>query len=385
MKLRVALLGGIIGALILMPIAGLAASDVCLNLSKCPVPAPTLVVINTSAVFYPDSVIIAGLSWNETLVDVYIDGIFNGRASLNIDESGVGNFYYQPFLSLTTGEHYVYVVARNLNERERSIESEYLYFKVINRPSIASVVVEQELALEDIFPEVIVDEQIDETQDELAEYFEDNFSTLDKVDQDEELDKDTVSIITEEKSTDSEVVVTTDQENGDVTVTDQEEQGEVNVLDEGLDSYLGGAIEGGVSEEKPQEISDLQETADIDAIISEFFAEDADLIAQRIAERERQNRNIGLAMLAVIIAIIVVWTIVSRRERGYNEIDELFKDDFRKKGGGDSAEEPLINMDNLNEDNLFTPPQIMEDVPPIDEEPIIPDKVDDSEDNVFRM
>ena len=256
---------------------------------------------------------------------------------------------------------------------------------MINRPVIAPMVFDQEVDIMDILPEQIVEDEIIENQDELAEYFEDNFSTLDEVEQEEESNEENLSISTEEGLADSEVVVTTEEENSEVTVTDQEEQGEVNVLDENLDTYLGGAIEGGVSEEKPQEISDLQETADIDAIISEFFAEDEDLIAQRIAERERQNRNIGLAMLAVIVAIIVVWMIVSRRERGYSEIDELFRDDYRKKEELDDTDEPLINMDNLSEDSLFTPPQVVEDIPPIEDEPIIPDKVDDNDDNVFRM
>ncbi|PJC02061.1 MAG: hypothetical protein CO073_01440 [Candidatus Komeilibacteria bacterium CG_4_9_14_0_8_um_filter_36_9] len=385
MKTRVLLMGGIIVTLILSPLVGMAASDACPVSSMCQVPAPTLIMTEGNTDFYANEVVVSGLSWNETLVDVYLDGVYNGRAFLNIDDSGVANFAYRPFLPLTAGEHYAYAVARNLSERERSIESDYLYFNVINRPVIAPMVFDQEVDIMDILPEQIVEDEIIENQDELAEYFEDNFSTLDEVEQEEESNEENLSISTEEGLADSEVVVTTEEENSEVTVTDQEEQGEVNVLDENLDTYLGGAIEGGVSEEKPQEISDLQETADIDAIISEFFAEDEDLIAQRIAERERQNRNIGLAMLAVIVAIIVVWMIVSRRERGYSEIDELFRDDYRKKEELDDTDEPLINMDNLSEDSLFTPPQVVEDIPPIEDEPIIPDKVDDNDDNVFRM
>ena len=385
MKTRVLLMGGIIVTLILSPLVGMAASDACPVSSMCQVPAPTLIMTEGNTDFYANEVVVSGLSWNETLVDVYLDGVYNGRAFLNIDDSGVANFAYRPFLPLTAGEHYAYAVARNLSERERSIESDYLYFNVINRPVIAPMVFDQEVDIMDILPEQIVEDEIIENQDELAEYFEDNFSTLDEVEQEEESNEENLSISTEEGLADSEVVVTTEEENSEVTVTDQEEQGEVNVLDENLDTYLGGAIEGGVSEEKPQEISDLQETADIDAIISEFFAEDEDLIAQRIAERERQNRNIGLAMLAVIVAIIVVWMIVSRRERGYSKIDELFRDDYRKKEELDDTDEPLINMDNLSEDSLFTPPQVVEDIPPIEDEPIIPDKVDDNDDNVFRM
>jgi hypothetical protein len=375
MKTRYLLVGGILGIALLLPGIVMATSDACSSQSKCRVPAPTLISIEENSSFYANEVTILGLSWNETLVDVYIDGIYNGRAYLNTDGSGVGNFLYRPFLPLTAGEHYAYAVARNLSEKERSIESEYVYFNVINRPIVATNIIEETFDISEILPEAIVTDQIEEDQQVLEEYFEENFADLEEEDA-------IPAIIVEE--IDTAVNVSNEEESGEVSVSNEEESGEVSVIDGGLDQYTGGAIEGGVSEEKPQEISDLQETADIDAIISEFFAEDEDLIAQRIVERERQNRNIGLAMLAVIIVIIVAWAIVGRRERSYNEIDELFGD--KLDSNSHNSDDPLINMDNLSNDSLFTPPDVSESVPPIEDEPIIPDSIDrNDDDSVFRM
>jgi len=106
MKTRVLLMGGIIVTLILSPLVGMAASDACPVSSMCQVPAPTLIMTEGNTDFYANEVVVSGLSWNETLVDVYLDGVYNGRAFLNIDDSGVANFAYRPFLPLTAGEHY---------------------------------------------------------------------------------------------------------------------------------------------------------------------------------------------------------------------------------------------------------------------------------------
>jgi hypothetical protein len=95
----------------------------------CLVPAPTLVQPRLDRTFSsPRAVVITGLSWNETKVDVYIDGIYNGRADLRTDKSDVGNFVYYPFLPLTPGKHTVYAVARNISEKERSPESPEISF-----------------------------------------------------------------------------------------------------------------------------------------------------------------------------------------------------------------------------------------------------------------
>lgn len=85
------------------------------------VPAPTLLGINTDHMVAQP--LITGVTFNNTTVDVYIDGVFNGHAQVKDDPSGVASFAYVPFLPLTPGDHTVYTVARSLDQTVRSQES----------------------------------------------------------------------------------------------------------------------------------------------------------------------------------------------------------------------------------------------------------------------
>ena len=107
-----------------------SSTDPCPEPSDCLVPAPTI-MMPTPGHQYADAVVITGLSWNETHVDVYIDGILHGRAELRQDPSEIGNFVYRPLPELSTGAHTLYTVARNLSDKERSFNSPRIDFTVI--------------------------------------------------------------------------------------------------------------------------------------------------------------------------------------------------------------------------------------------------------------
>ncbi|MBI4090835.1 MAG: hypothetical protein HY422_02320 [Candidatus Komeilibacteria bacterium] len=116
------------------------AQSPCALPSDCNVPAPTVIQPGMNQrLLYGSSITITGLSWNQTKVDVYIDGIYNGRADLRTDPSEVGNFVYRPFLPLTPGAHTLYTVARNLSELERSPQSQTISFDVVALKPLAPV------------------------------------------------------------------------------------------------------------------------------------------------------------------------------------------------------------------------------------------------------
>ena len=112
----------------------------CPEPSDCLVPTPTLIQPDNAFDYSNgNEVLVTGLSWNETKVDVYIDGAYNGRAELRIDPSEIGNFHYKPTLSLNPGEHNIYTIARNLSEKERSPQSPIITFSVLRRtPTVAT-------------------------------------------------------------------------------------------------------------------------------------------------------------------------------------------------------------------------------------------------------
>jgi hypothetical protein len=280
MKRKIILYGGLFFLISILAASAfvnsaLAMGESCQYDKDCLVPAPTLVVPMEDFSIYADKLVITGLSWNETLVDVYIDGIYNGRAELNLDESGVGNFAYKTYLPVTPGSHTVYTVARNLNERERSIESVNTFFTIIARPIVVSE--EEEVFIAD--ENNVEDENISNDTEE-SEEIADSSHGVPGV------------IVGVDDSIDSSNIGVAPIEEGDVNVGSH------------------GAIEGGVWEQKDDQVSDLQKTIDRDQIINEFFSEDSEIFAGQRDEREKQNRQIGFAMLGVIIVITIVWMIV---------------------------------------------------------------------------
>lgn len=108
------------------------ADDPCEKAYNCNVPAPTVIRPNQSLAYpYGNDVLITGLSWNETKVDIYIDGSYSGRATLRTHPSEVGNFWFRPAHTLAAGSHALHAVARSLNELDRSIQSPTIAFTVL--------------------------------------------------------------------------------------------------------------------------------------------------------------------------------------------------------------------------------------------------------------
>jgi len=94
------------------------------------IPAPTTLSPLNGNLTHNSQLYITGVTHNDTLVDVYIDGTYNGRAEVINDISGTAHWSYKPFLALKYGEHTIYTVARSQDEKNRSQESFYKTFTV---------------------------------------------------------------------------------------------------------------------------------------------------------------------------------------------------------------------------------------------------------------
>lgn len=105
-------------------------NDPCPSAMYCLVPAPTVMAPRPEQTISSSQAVITGLSWNQTKVDVYIDGDYAGRATLRTDVSEIGNFFFYPKTKLAAGQHTVFTVARNLSELERSFDSPKITFTV---------------------------------------------------------------------------------------------------------------------------------------------------------------------------------------------------------------------------------------------------------------
>jgi hypothetical protein len=93
------------------------------------IPAPVLVQPNEDTITGKVKPVITGLSRTDTYVNIYIDGVFNGKTKLVSDSSGTANFSYAPFLNLDRGEHMMYAVSEDQWGR-KSQRSEEIYFNI---------------------------------------------------------------------------------------------------------------------------------------------------------------------------------------------------------------------------------------------------------------
>jgi len=78
-----------------------------------PLPAPTLIVPNENTVTAKVKPLITGLTISNSLVHVYIDGVYNGHTEIKSDSSGTANFAYKPFLNLSPGQHMVWAISED--------------------------------------------------------------------------------------------------------------------------------------------------------------------------------------------------------------------------------------------------------------------------------
>ena len=100
----------------------------------------TLVFVYTPTITYPQSwtttidqqLRIVGVAQNNAIVKIYIDNIYNGKATVRNDASGIGNFVYNPYLPLIPGDHTVKALAET-NEGVQSEASEVITFFVFSQ------------------------------------------------------------------------------------------------------------------------------------------------------------------------------------------------------------------------------------------------------------
>lgn len=110
--------------------AAAPALQVCTHDYDCLVPTPTVIAPAQGTIVEQQKLVITGLSWNETAVEVYIDDAYSGRAVLRTDPSQIGNFFHQPVGQLAPGQHSFFVVAYNLSESEQSRPSPEVTFTI---------------------------------------------------------------------------------------------------------------------------------------------------------------------------------------------------------------------------------------------------------------
>lgn len=94
-------------------------------------PAPTLISPSISQGFTNPRPIIAGVTLNNTQVDIFIDNQSSGPAIVRNDQSGTANFYYILPANLSYGQHTVHAVAKkDANISQETAKISFLIIKV---------------------------------------------------------------------------------------------------------------------------------------------------------------------------------------------------------------------------------------------------------------
>jgi hypothetical protein len=114
------------------------------SLSKCRIPIPTLKDPNNKNFDLGQKIYLTGLTWNNTIIDVYVDGLYVGNAVVRNDEkSDTANFYLEFENNLNTGSHKWSVIAWSLNRGSRSFVSDENIFTVLKGEATQTQIHEQ--------------------------------------------------------------------------------------------------------------------------------------------------------------------------------------------------------------------------------------------------
>lgn len=96
-------------------------------------PTPTLNAPAQGSVVPDGSPVITGWVTSGLLVEVHIDGAFNGWATVQESDSVTDSFYYTPFLPLTPGEHSFHARAKDPETGARSLPTQEIGFLVAEK------------------------------------------------------------------------------------------------------------------------------------------------------------------------------------------------------------------------------------------------------------
>jgi hypothetical protein len=231
----------------------------------CNIPVPTLISPDQKNFQVGEDFHLTGLTWNNTDIDIYLDGNYQGSATVNDDEeSDTANFYFLVDRSLLTGDHQWQVVAWSRNKRSRSFSSSENIFTVGQ-----SMVVKDDLG-----------EMID------AEIKENEVITV-RVEEKEEI----INQIIEPAFTEEELIAAV-EESFDATQED--------ISASKIDGQISAALE-----EEKLVVDNNQDKSD------------------EKSEKSQRNRTVGVYLLILLIIIIVVAVVNSGKEDDYIDDNDL--------------------------------------------------------------
>lgn len=250
------------------------------SLRNCNVPIPTLDKPNNQSLYFDEKFYITGLTWNNTEVDIYVDGKYKGSAAVVNDEnSDTANFYYLvKDKSLFEGSHNWEAIAWSKNGRDRSFVSQENKFeiKLKSSPVVNSIP-------DTKVPEVILE------QTETTPVTTGNINSID--------------------SKDATVTITTDEAQGNVAVdTATSSEGNVNIIESReIDKNISAISE---KQEVKTEDTEAIQPATPDDSSKDIIKDDLDLQSD-----QTRNKKLGIFLLFALVVIVIFSVVVTKKKK----------------------------------------------------------------------
>lgn len=297
---------------------------------ELPLPTPTVIGKVVDERVTASQPWIVGLAPSTAVVELCIDGVFNGTATATEDESGVGSFAYQPYLPLTNGSYAVTAVA--VQERidgsiRKSATSESMNVRIaavaaqaeeVEASTVVAAAAEIVAAAEPattVEATATVQEQTDPQLEEPV--VEENTDQAPDDSAEENLDQAVTSEEepAEEVSNESEAEQATDVENStEETVAQENEETE----------------EAALEQEQAQE-EEGDENEDIDEENQDTLAQDNESEEEEEVNAPSKMRKI-IGWILLIVAVVIFFFRLRKRQKSDKESDKKSEKKEEKDG-----------------------------------------------------
>ncbi|MDD3283992.1 MAG: hypothetical protein PHZ07_00120 [Patescibacteria group bacterium] len=268
------------------------------SLRNCTVPVPTLDKPNNQTFYFDEKFYLTGLTWNDTEIDIYVNGKYKGSATVVNDEnSDIANFYFSvDEKTLSKGDQNWEVIAWSKNRYDRSFVSQKNKFEIQLRP--ASIV---NPILDNKIPEIIPESEI--ISDDSTSVAETDNSDSNNI------NVEIVESVDTETSSSTNVTIVGDEIPGNVVVnTATSSDGSVNIIE---------------SDESNKDISAISEKQEIDNTDSETIQPatpsevEKDIVKDDLdlSNNQTKNKKLGIFLLFVLVVVVIFTTVVTKKKK----------------------------------------------------------------------
>lgn len=283
-----------------------AAEGVCAN-QPCFVPAPTVITPAQNSTTTNDNLVISGLTWKTTKVEIYIDGVKQNNVTLIKHEDYYASFSVKPEQILKPGKHVIYAYAIDEKNGWGGVSKESLHTRftitIAKSVNVAKVIKQ----------EVVKKEPVLEKNNKTATSTSSSTTSV--------INNDDKDLVNEKPAPKPALVpaVKTVKESGDVfAVVEQNKQPVVDVSDSRsagsvsvtttVNQQLGGGAQEEFNNAEANEIN-LQPAASKEEVLDELSGKEK-LEINDYQRRLKTNRIVGFVILAGIALVSLFWLLL---------------------------------------------------------------------------